>query len=81
MPCPPPGDLPDPETEPKSFYVSHVALASGFFATQPIWEALHLHIHAQYLILPGSVSKILSIFKLIMIPVVTKLRFLAQEMS
>ena len=63
------------------FYVSHIALASGFFATQPIGEAPHLHIHAQYLILPGSVSKILFIFKLIMIPVVTKLRLLAQEIN
>ena len=35
LPCPPPGDLPDPGIEPKS-----PASAGGFFATSATWEAL-----------------------------------------
>ena len=37
LPCPPPGDLPGPEIELASLYVS--TLASGFFTTRAIWEA------------------------------------------
>ena len=33
LPCPPPGDLPDPGIEPVS-----PALAGGFFATSATWE-------------------------------------------
>ena len=33
LPCPPPGDLPNPETEPMS-----PALAGGFFTTAPPWD-------------------------------------------
>ena len=35
--CPPPGDLPDPKMEPKSFMSP--ALAGSFFTTSPTWEA------------------------------------------
>ena len=36
LPCPPPGDLPDPGTEPSS--LMSPALASGFFTTSATWE-------------------------------------------
>ena len=38
LPCPPPEDLPDPGMELKS--LTSPALASRFFATGAIWEAL-----------------------------------------
>ena len=37
LPCPPSGDLPDPEIEPTS--LTSPALASGFFNTSVTWEA------------------------------------------
>ena len=37
MPCPPPGDLPDPGIEPTSLLSP--ALAGGFFTTSATWEA------------------------------------------
>ena len=37
MPCPPPGDLPEPGTEPESLKSS--ALAGGLFTTSTTWEA------------------------------------------
>ena len=37
VPCPPPGDLPDPGTEPSSLLSP--ALAGGFFTTGATWEA------------------------------------------
>ena len=37
LPCPPPGDLPNPGTEPVSLMSS--ALAGGFFTTSATWEA------------------------------------------
>ena len=37
LPCPPPGDLPDPGIEPTSLPSS--ALADGFFTTSATWEA------------------------------------------
>ena len=37
LPCPAPGDLPDPETELMSLLSS--ALAGGFFTTSATWEA------------------------------------------
>ena len=36
LPCPPPGDLPDPGTEPKS--LMSPALTGGFFTTRATWE-------------------------------------------
>ena len=36
LPCPPPGDLPDPGIELTSLFP---ALASGFFTTSTTWEA------------------------------------------
>ena len=38
LPCPPPGDLPDPGMEPKS--VTSPALAGRFFTTSATWETL-----------------------------------------
>ena len=37
LPCPPPGDLPDPGMN--LFLLSLPALAGGFFTTSAIWEA------------------------------------------
>ena len=37
LPCPPPGDLPNPGTEPASLMSS--ALAGKFFTTSATWEA------------------------------------------
>ena len=37
LPCPPPGDLPDPGIEPRS--PTSLALAGGFFTTSATWEA------------------------------------------
>ena len=37
FPCPPPRDLPNPETEPAS--LMFIALAGGFFATSATWKA------------------------------------------
>ena len=38
LPCPPPGDLPNPEIEPES--LPFPALASRFFTNSATWEAL-----------------------------------------
>jgi len=40
LPCRPPGDLPNPGTEPVSFMSP--ALAGGFFTTSATWEPLSL---------------------------------------
>ena len=37
LPCPPPGDLPDPGIKPVS--LKFPALAGGFFTTSAMWEA------------------------------------------
>ena len=37
LPFPPPGNLPDPGTEPE--YLVSLALAGGFFTTRATWEA------------------------------------------
>ena len=37
LPCPPPGDLRNPGTEPE--YLTSPALASGFFTASAMWEA------------------------------------------
>ena len=37
LPCPPPGDLPDPEIAPES--LTSPALAGGFFTTSATWAA------------------------------------------
>ena len=44
LPCPPPGDLPDPGMEPTSRMSP--ALAGGFFTTRATWEAPRFHTHA-----------------------------------
>ena len=38
LPCPPPGDLPDPGIKPAP--LMSPALAGGFFTTSATWEAL-----------------------------------------
>ena len=38
LPCPPPGDLPDPGIKPSSLMSPE--LAGGFFTTSTTWEAL-----------------------------------------
>jgi len=38
LPCPPPGDLPDPRIEPEA--LMSPALAGRFFTTSTTWEAL-----------------------------------------
>ena len=43
LPCPPPGDLPEPGKEPASFMC--LALAGRIFTTSPTWEAPHRNIH------------------------------------
>ena len=40
LPCPPPGDLPNPGIEPVS--LMSPALAGGFFTTSATWEALQV---------------------------------------
>ena len=54
LPCPPPGELPDPGIEPSSLTSS--ALAGGFFTTSATWGALclytythtHTHVYMNY---------------------------------
>ena len=41
MPCPPPEDLPDPETEPVSLLSA--ALAGEFFTTSATWKIIFLY--------------------------------------
>ena len=41
LPCPPPGDLPNPGIEPASLLSP--ALAGGFFTTSATWEAQRIH--------------------------------------
>ena len=44
LPCPPPGDLPNPGIEPAS--LMSPALAGGFFTTSATWETLkYMSIH------------------------------------
>ena len=40
LPCPPPGDLPDPGIEPMT--LASPALADGFFTTSDTWEAQYM---------------------------------------
>ena len=51
MPCPPPGDLPDPGIEPAS--LMSLALAGGFFTTREAWEAWEAS--GQNMLIEGSV--------------------------
>ena len=43
LPCPPPGDLPDPGMERVS--LASPAMASGFFTTSSTWEAQCVYTH------------------------------------
>ena len=40
LPCPPPGNLPDPGIEPRS--LASPALVDGFFTTSATWEAAYV---------------------------------------
>ena len=42
LPCPPPGDLPNPGNKPMSLVSP--ALANGFFTTSTTWEALKMQL-------------------------------------
>ena len=54
LPCPPPGDLSNPEIEPTS--LASPALAGWFFTTSSIWEEPKLHI-VEFEMVYVSVSK------------------------
>ena len=43
LPCPPPGGLPDPGTEPAC--LTFHALAGGFFTPSPTWELFAIYCH------------------------------------
>jgi len=59
LPCPSPGDLPNPGIQPTS-----PALASGFFPTSTTWDALLLHLINQMLDLgcPGEMVEMYQSF-------------------
>ena len=44
LPCPPPGDIPDPAIEPA--FLTSPALAGSFFTTSTTWET-HLYIYVE----------------------------------
>ena len=46
LPCPPPGDLPDPGTE--AVFLTFPTSAGGFFTTSATWEALCICMYALY---------------------------------
>ena len=52
LPCPPPGDLPNPGSEPEP--LRSPALASGFFTTSTTWEALEKHIVSLFMYFLGQ---------------------------
>ena len=50
LPCPPPGDLPNPGIE--SMSITSPALAGGFFTTSTIWKApdkRHMYMYKKYI--------------------------------
>ena len=47
LPCPPPGDLPDPGIKPLS--LKSLALSGGFFTTSTTWKALLVIMNANHL--------------------------------
>ena len=58
LPCPPPGDLPNPGIEPVS--LTQPALAGGFFTTSATWEAPKIVVlmlsHVQLFVTPWTVA-------------------------
>ena len=54
LPCPPPGDLPDPGIEPAS--LSFLALAGRFFTTCATWETHAIYIGSSK---PGTLTGLL----------------------
>ena len=56
LPCPPPGDLPNPEIKPRS--LMSPALAGGFFTTSATWEAPTNSLLLLLLLLLSSFSRV-----------------------
>ena len=54
VPCPPPGDLPNPGNEPMSF--GSPALAGGFFTTKTTWAALLGQSYGSYILVFSGTS-------------------------
>ena len=54
LPCPPPGDLPDPGIESSSLL--SLALADGFFTTAPPWEPTSLYCNSNHFLIPEPIS-------------------------
>ena len=54
LPCPPPGDLPDPGIEPVS--LMSLALAGGFFTTGTTWEAQKMQVSLLIILLNEPLS-------------------------
>ena len=54
VPCPPPGDLPDPGNEPTSF--GSPALAGGFFTTKTTWAAPLCQSYGSYIFVFSGTS-------------------------
>ena len=51
LPCPPPGDLPDPEIE--SMSLTSPALAGRFFTTSATWKGyIYVYIYMPHLLYP-----------------------------
>ena len=61
LPCPPPGDLPNPGMDPMSLMSAE--LAGGFFTTRATWESFYYLLNLQKFISKDQMSKI--IFKVI----------------
>ena len=51
LPCPPLGDLPDPEIEPLS--LTSPELVDRFLTTNTIWEALNKISYSSFILVPG----------------------------
>ena len=57
LPCPPPGDLPDPEIEPETFLQGmSPALAGGFFTTNTKWGCARSLSRVQPFVIPWTVA-------------------------
>ena len=63
MPCPPPGDLPDPGIEPES--PVSPTLAGGFFTTEPAWK-LYFPLDLVYFSLSAVIPRIITCFVVVM---------------
>ena len=57
LPCPPPGNLPDPGIKPES--LTSPALAGEFLTTSPTWEVQTLHLRCQLLLISSYTFNLL----------------------